>query len=541
MVRNKLKKIFMKLALKYLLPGFLVIIICVAIVALLFEVPRMIADNIAAFFGSSFNTTAQLPSDLIELKTFFESNPDFEGLEEIQSPEVLAKYVELQMHSGIMNYQPYSVTDYYVNGVYEYSTNQAAVNDFFDASVKYTTPWQLMSAVDIVNENYGVTDLSSEVISFNEQLRPLFNGRPSSDFDATVFETKTVTSHYVITTIQKVDAITRMPLETPIESVHEYTETKVIKTPKPIFESIEYYDGKITNEIEYITRVMDPVSSTRQWHNTSYEEKYHTVTTSYEVLTPTIKNSYYSASTSRMNGAIQTSIPYDSVDILVDLVSMYPNGYELAANINFASIGNLTDFATGTYTDTVYDFVYPTLKNTTTGRHFRSDLVDLGLSVKGLDYFWGGKFRGIGFNAGWGKLTPMTAGGHPASGMATRYGLDCSGFAQWVYVNAGLELAASTRDMLNLRQVREIPLSEIQLGDLAFYHNYSNGESYNHVGIYVGMENGRHMFVHSGGYGWADADHPLGQVTVSALNENVNGNAMVKFKKFYRYTGKTLY
>lgn len=541
MVKKKLKKILVGILIKYVLPLFLIIILCAAIIAMLLEVPKTIISNIKSFFGDSFNVEATIPSNLLDLKEFFESNPNFDGLEEIQSPVVLAKYVDLQMKSGILNYNAESKTDYYIDGVYQYSRNDTVVNDFFNASAKYTTPWQLMSAVDIVNENFGVDELSDEVINFNQQLRPLFNGNPSNQFEPTVFETKTITSHYVITTVQKVDQRTRIPLETPIETVREYTETKVIKIPKPIFETVEYYDGKVTNEIEYKTKTLDPTSSYKEWYNYSYEEKYHTVTTTYEVMTPEIKRSYYSASTSKMNSAVSVSVPYDSMDLFLDLVSEYPNGYELAANINAASIGNLTDFMTGTYTDTVYNFVYPTLKHTSTGLNYRSDIVDLGLSLKGLDYFWGGKFKGYGFNAGWGKLTPMTASGHPASGMATRYGLDCSGFAQWVYTNAGLELAASTRDMLNLRQVREIPLSDIKPGDLAFYHNYSNGESYNHVGIFIGIQDGHYMFVHCGGYGWADANHPLGQVTVSALNENLNGNAMVKFKKFYRYTGKTLY
>jgi len=541
MVKNKLKKILTRILLKHILPLFLIVILCASIIAMLLEVPKTIISSLKSFFGDSFSVQATLPSGLIELKEFFESNPDFDGLEEIQTPAVLAKYVDLQMKSGILNYKAESSTDYYVDGVFQYSKKETVVNDFFSASARYTTPWQLMSAVDIINENFGSSELSDEVINFNQQLRPLFNGSPSDQFQATIFETKTITSHYVITTVQKVDLITRKPLEKPIETVREYTETKVIKTPKPIFETIEYYDGKVTNEIEYTTKLLDPASSVIVLNNSSYEEKYQEVTTTYEVQTPSIKRSYYSALTSKMNSAVSVSVPYDSMDLFLELVSEYPNGYELASNINAASTGNLTDFMTGTYTDTAYDFIFPKLKNTTTGLNYRSDLVNLGLSLKGLDYFWGGKFRGHGFSTGWGKLTPMTAPGHPASGMATRYGLDCSGFAQWVYVNAGLELAASTREMLNLKQVKEISLSEIKPGDLAFYHNYSNGEAYNHVGIFIGIQNGHHMFVHSGGYGWADADHPLGQVTVSALNENLNGNAMVKFKKFYRYTGKTLY
>lgn len=541
MIKNKLKKLLIGIALKYILPIFLIIILCAAIIAMMIEVPKSIVESIKSYFGDAFNLEATVPSNLSELKKFFESNPEFDGLEELQTPAILAKYVDLQMKSGIMNYKAESKTDYYLNGVFETTKTKAVVNDFFNASVKFTTPWQLMSAVDIVNENFGLTDLSDEVKNFNQQLRPLFNGNPSNQFVATVFETKTITSHYVVTTVQKVDNITRKPLEKPIKTVSEYTETQVVKTPKPIFETVEYFDGKVTNEIEYTTKVLEPTSSSTEWYNNSYESKYHTVTTTYEVLVPSIKRSYYSASTGKLNSAVSMSVPFDSMDLFLDLVSEYPNGYELASNISAASIGNLTDFMTGTYTDTAYNFVYPTLRHTSTGLNYRSDIVNIGLSVKGLDYFWGGKFKGTGFNAGWGKLTPITAGGHPASGMSTRYGLDCSGFAQWVYTNAGLELAASTRDMLNLRQVKEIPLKDILPGDLAFYHNYSNGESYNHVGIFIGIQDGRYMFVHSGGYGWADADHPIGQVTVSALNENVNGNAKVKFKKFYRYTGKTLY
>lgn len=51
-------------------------------------------------------------------------------------------------------------------------------------------------------------------------------------------------------------------------------------------------------------------------------------------------------------------------------------------------------------------------------------------------YFWGGKSLIVGWDSRWGQLTQVSAAGSPTTGTYRPYGLDCSGFADWVFYNA---------------------------------------------------------------------------------------------------------
>jgi len=53
-----------------------------------------------------------------------------------------------------------------------------------------------------------------------------------------------------------------------------------------------------------------------------------------------------------------------------------------------------------------------------------------------VNYFWGGKSLVIGWDSRWGTLQKVWADGSPTTGTYRPYGLDCSGFADWVFYNA---------------------------------------------------------------------------------------------------------
>ena len=53
-----------------------------------------------------------------------------------------------------------------------------------------------------------------------------------------------------------------------------------------------------------------------------------------------------------------------------------------------------------------------------------------------VNYFWGGKSLVIGWDARWGELRQVTAAGSSTTGTYRPYGLDCSGFVDWVFYNA---------------------------------------------------------------------------------------------------------
>ncbi len=127
-----------------------------------------------------------------------------------------------------------------------------------------------------------------------------------------------------------------------------------------------------------------------------------------------------------------------------------------------------------------------------------------------LTYFWGGKSSAIGWDPEWGKMKLVTAEGSRSTGCMRPFGLDCSGFVTWSFINAGF--SASSIGHGTSSQVSKgtrISLSLAQPGDLAFYNDIS------HVGIVGGKdESGNILVIHcssgannvvitTGGFGFA--------------------------------------
>ena len=50
-----------------------------------------------------------------------------------------------------------------------------------------------------------------------------------------------------------------------------------------------------------------------------------------------------------------------------------------------------------------------------------------------VNYFWGGKSLVIGWDSRWGSIQKVWADGSPTTGTYRPYGLDCSGFVDWVF------------------------------------------------------------------------------------------------------------
>lgn len=111
-----------------------------------------------------------------------------------------------------------------------------------------------------------------------------------------------------------------------------------------------------------------------------------------------------------------------------------------------------------------------------------------------VNYFWGGKSLVLGWDSRWGQLTKVSAAGSPTTGTFRPYGLDCSGFADWVFYNVsngdyiighGGGAAAQHRYCTNISWVNAQP------GDLAFYPDDD------HVGIVGGWdEDGNILIIH---------------------------------------------
>lgn len=111
-----------------------------------------------------------------------------------------------------------------------------------------------------------------------------------------------------------------------------------------------------------------------------------------------------------------------------------------------------------------------------------------------VTYFWGGKSLVLGWDSRWGQIQKVWADGNSTSGTYRPYGLDCSGFVDWVFYNAtdgayypghGGGATMQHRDCSPISWADAIP------GDLVFYP----GDS--HVGIVGGWnENGDLRIIH---------------------------------------------
>lgn len=125
----------------------------------------------------------------------------------------------------------------------------------------------------------------------------------------------------------------------------------------------------------------------------------------------------------------------------------------------------------------------------------RKHILTTALSLVGkVPYFWGGKSE-AGWNDEWNTPKLVTAAGSSSSGTIRPYGLDCSGFTDWVYKTAlGISLYnGSWNQWDNTYGITE---EELLPGDLGFMA-VPGTVPVNHVLIYAGVgENGEQMWVH---------------------------------------------
>lgn len=111
-----------------------------------------------------------------------------------------------------------------------------------------------------------------------------------------------------------------------------------------------------------------------------------------------------------------------------------------------------------------------------------------------VNYFWGGKSLVIGWDARWGEVRQVTAAGSSTTGTYRPYGLDCSGFVDWVFYNAtgdSYVIGHGGGATAQHSYCTDISWADAQPGDLVFYPDNS------HVGIVGGRDaNGELLIIH---------------------------------------------
>lgn len=111
-----------------------------------------------------------------------------------------------------------------------------------------------------------------------------------------------------------------------------------------------------------------------------------------------------------------------------------------------------------------------------------------------VNYFWGGKSLVIGWDVRWGELRQVTAAGNSTTGTYRPYGLDCSGFVDWVFYNqsgGSYVIGHGGGATAQHSYCTDISWADAQPGDLVFYPDNS------HVGIVGGRDaNGELLIIH---------------------------------------------
>lgn len=127
-------------------------------------------------------------------------------------------------------------------------------------------------------------------------------------------------------------------------------------------------------------------------------------------------------------------------------------------------------------------------------------VVEAAASLKGrVHYFWGGKSRTIGPDSRWGELMLVESEGSSMSGTVRPFGLDCSGFVTWAFIqiNDGRNHYEMIGDGTRNQWKKSTPIewSELRPGDLVFQNEYPEASS-NHVGVCIGFYKGKPVFAH---------------------------------------------
>lgn len=131
-----------------------------------------------------------------------------------------------------------------------------------------------------------------------------------------------------------------------------------------------------------------------------------------------------------------------------------------------------------------------------------TSVIDAAESLVGkVHYFWGGKSLAIGWDDRFGTNTEVTSSGSSSTGTIRPFGLDCSGFVTWVFLNAGLpadsiETTIGHGTTAQWNTSTSVPASSVMAGDLAFLASPGT-RKINHIGIVTGRnDEGQIMVIH---------------------------------------------
>ena len=180
--------------------------------------------------------------------------------------------------------------------------------------------------------------------------------------------------------------------------------------------------------------------------------------------------------------AIDTSAVYSQFNITCgEAVS------NMAMSLKLTMYGTITGGSVPPITDTELAAFLASLDCSET----RKKLMEAALSLVGrVPYFWGGK-SAAGWNDEWNTPKLVTSAGSSSTGTIRPFGLDCSGFTDWVYKTAlGVSLHAGSWSQWDTSTA--ITKDQLLPGDLGFMAQPGT-VAVNHVLLYAGKDAGGNL------------------------------------------------
>ena len=115
-----------------------------------------------------------------------------------------------------------------------------------------------------------------------------------------------------------------------------------------------------------------------------------------------------------------------------------------------------------------------------------------------VSYYWGGKSSVIGWDERWGTPSYVISEGSSSTGTLRAFGLDCSGYVNWVFNNAvkkDITFKIGDGSTNQWENSSAVNWRDAQVGDLAFFYDPTVTSIINHVGIVVGQNENNELLV----------------------------------------------
>ena len=442
------------------------VLICICLVLLFFvillcSIPSIVLDGIFGLSGTPPDTGTTLEISYAEL------SEDVSAVIDSGYEQALARVEEIIQ-----------------NGGYDYDLSMDALINNAQSSAGYDAAY-ILAAYSASLQQQGTTaeDMTAKLTSVSHQMFPVtYEEKQQERLVPVTYMTYKPVTVTVVTQIEAAGIVNGIP------RFNYYTEQQTYYIPDQSRESDVDISIPKYKEITVTVPVYTDgsISGTR---SATYYEANGT-----ETVRPTTEIIKYVAC---------TIAPFDNSVIArafgIDLAAQYPQFQitygeaiqNMANALKRTLYGSMGSGQAVPLTDAEL-LAFVSRQNCTP---MRKHVLTTALSLVGkVPYFWGGKSP-PGWNDEWNTPKLVTSAGSSSTGTIRPYGLDCSGFSDWVYKTAvGISLSGSTWSQWDNSYA--ISASELQPGDLGFLMN-DDGDGWNHVLLFAGFgTDGERMWVH---------------------------------------------